>query len=67
MIAVVIPTCDHHYIPPDYGTIPVIVVYDKDRRGFASSCNIGIAKAHAKGLSWTVVCNDDVDLSGKNI
>ena len=30
MIAVVIPTCDHHYIPPDYGTIPVIIIYDDE-------------------------------------
>ena len=63
MIAVVIPTCDHHFNPPDYGTIPVIVVIDKNRRGFAASCNIGIAEAHSKGHSWVLVCNDDVDLS----
>ena len=63
MTAVVIPTCDHHFSPPDYGTVPVIVVYDKDRRGFASSCNIGIAEAHSQGHSWVLVCNDDVELS----
>lgn len=67
MIAVVIPTCNHHYIPPDFGTIPVIVVYDDKRRGFASSSNIGIAKAHAKGIPWTVVCNDDVDFSSLDL
>ena len=67
MIAVVIPTCDHHYVPPNYGTIPVFVVYDEDRRGFAASCNIGIAKAHAKGFSWILVCNDDIELSPLNL
>ena len=63
MIAVVIPTCNHHYIPPDYGTIPVIVVHDDQRRGFAASSNIGIAKAQAQGCQWVVICNDDIALS----
>lgn len=63
MIAVVIPTCDHQYTPPDYGKIPVIVIYDDQRRGFAASCNIGIARAQEKGFPWVVVCNDDIELS----
>lgn len=63
MIAVVIPTCNHHYIPPDYGTIPVIVIYDEQKRGFAASCNIGISQAHEKGFPWVVVCNDDTQIS----
>ena len=67
MIAVVIPTCDHHYIPPDYGNIPVIVVLDEENRGFASSCNIGLSKAHEQGFSWAVVCNDDVDVSSQDL
>ena len=67
MIAVVIPTCDHHYIPPDYGTVPVIVVHDEECRGFASSCNIGISKAHARGFLWVLVCNDDIELSSSDL
>ena len=65
MIAVVIPTCNHQYVPPDYGSISVIVVYDdpSNPRGFASSCNIGISKAHADNFSWVLICNDDADIS----
>lgn len=69
MIAVVIPTCNHLYIAPDYGSIQVIVVYDSPSypRGFGSSCNIGIAKAHADGCSWVLICNDDAQISLSDI
>jgi GT2 family glycosyltransferase len=69
MIAVVIPTCSVDFVPPNYGSISVFVIFDdpKNSRGFASSCNLGLAKAHAQGFRWILICNDDASISREDI
>ena len=69
MIAVIIPTCSADFVPPAYESVSVVVVFDdpKDPRGFACSCNLGLAKAHALGFRWALICNDDASISNEDI
>ena len=69
MIAVVIPTCSSSFSPPSYSHIAFFVVFDdpSSPRGFAASCNLGIAQAQAKGFPWVLICNDDAHISEEQI
>ena len=63
MIAVVIPTRNPQYVPPDYDKTPIVIVRDHNGEGFAKTCNRGLAELQSKNVRWALICNDDAHIA----